>query len=202
MAAINVDYIAWIITVLGAINSNHTFIFYLNYLLWKLKTSKRQVVNEPVKNMAVGRSFKLSANFLSIYITFENYRFPHLLESTLLNDREIYFASQMNCRNEVAGISFHRNEPTRRQESSGRLKSVVLCKLFHRACFALALTALAGDIETNPGYQKFDDIKSTRGLKIAHLNIRSLANKTDSLRLQGITNKTFDVLTLSETWLD
>ena len=120
----------------------------------------------------------------------------------MLNDREIYFASQMNCRTEVAGISFHRNEPTRRKESSGRLKSVMLCKLFHCACFALALIALAGDIETNPGYQKFDDIKSTRGLKIAHLNIRSLANKTDSLRLEGITNKTFDVLTLSEIWLD
>ena len=34
MAALNVDYIAWIITVLGTINSNHTFIFDLNYLLW------------------------------------------------------------------------------------------------------------------------------------------------------------------------
>ena len=45
MAALNVDYIAWIITVLGAINSNHTFIFDLNYLLWKLKTSKRGVVS-------------------------------------------------------------------------------------------------------------------------------------------------------------
>ena len=33
MAALNVDYIAWIITVLGAINSNHTFIFDLNYFL-------------------------------------------------------------------------------------------------------------------------------------------------------------------------
>ena len=46
MAALNVDYryIAWIITVLGAINSNLTFIFYLNYFLWKLKTSKRQGV--------------------------------------------------------------------------------------------------------------------------------------------------------------
>ena len=40
MAALNVDYIAWIITVLGAINSNHTFIFDLNYFLWKLKLSK------------------------------------------------------------------------------------------------------------------------------------------------------------------
>ena len=45
MAALNVDYIAWIITVLGTINSNLTFIFDLNYLLWKLRTSKRQGVS-------------------------------------------------------------------------------------------------------------------------------------------------------------
>ena len=140
--------------------------------------------------------------FFSVFTSLLRITGFHIYWRALCLTIGIYFASQMNCRTEVAGISFHRNEPTRRQESSGRLKSVVLCKLFHRACFALALIALAGDIETNPGYQKFDDIKSTRGLKIAHLNIRSLANKTDSLRLQGITNKTFDVLTLSETWLD
>ena len=45
MAALNVDYIAWIITVLGAINSNLTFILDLNYFLWKLKTSNRQGVS-------------------------------------------------------------------------------------------------------------------------------------------------------------
>ena len=45
MAALNVHYISWIITVLGAINSNHTFIFDLNYFLWKLKTLNRQVVS-------------------------------------------------------------------------------------------------------------------------------------------------------------
>ena len=78
----------------------------------------------------------------------------------------------------------------------------MLCKLFQHACFALTLIALAGDIESNPGYLTLDDIKTTRGLKIAHLNIRSLRNKTDSLRLEGIDNKTIDVLTLSETWLD
>ena len=78
----------------------------------------------------------------------------------------------------------------------------MLCKLFHRACFALALIALAGDIESNPGYQTLDDIRNTRGLKIAHLNVRSLVHKTDSLRLEGIDSKTVDILTLSETWLD
>ena len=39
------NYIAWIITVLGAINSYLTFIFDVNYFLWKLKTSKRQGVS-------------------------------------------------------------------------------------------------------------------------------------------------------------
>ena len=34
-----------IITVLGEINSNLTFIFDLNYFLWKLKTLKRQGVS-------------------------------------------------------------------------------------------------------------------------------------------------------------
>ena len=45
-------------------------------------------------------------------------------------------------------------------------------------------------------------MKTTRGLKIAHLYIRSLKNKIDSLRLEGIDNKSVDVLTISETWLD
>ena len=53
----------------------------------------------------------------------------------------------------------------------------MLCRLFHRALFVLALIALVGDIELNPGYQTFDDMKTTRGLKIAHLNIRCLKNK-------------------------
>ena len=35
-----------------------------------------------------------------------------------------------------------------------------------------------------------------------HLNIRSLRQKTDSVCLEGLDNKTFDVLTFSETWLD
>ena len=46
------------------------------------------------------------------------------------------------------------------------------------------------------------DLRNTRGLKLVHLNIRSLRHKTDSLRLEGLNNKSVDVLTLSETWLD
>ena len=37
----------------------------------------------------------------------------------------------------------------------------MLCKLFHRATFAMALIYLAGDIELNPGFQALDDIQTT-----------------------------------------
>ncbi|EDO43679.1 predicted protein [Nematostella vectensis] len=107
-----------------------------------------------------------------------------------------------SCRAVIASTSFHQKTSTKVKELNRPLKCVMFCKLFHRACFALALIALAGDIESNPGYLALNDIKNTRGLKIAHLNIRSLINKTDSLRLEGIDSRTIDVLTLSETWLD
>ena len=74
--------------------------------------------------------------------------------------------------------------------------------MLHSAPFALAVISLADDIELNPGYQTFDDMKTTMALKIAHLNIRSLKNKTDSLSLEGIDIKSFDVLTSSETCPD
>ena len=45
MAALNAVHIVWIITALGAINSNATFIFDRNYFLWKLKYSKKQGVS-------------------------------------------------------------------------------------------------------------------------------------------------------------
>ena len=78
MAALNVDYIAWIITVLVAINSNLTFIFDLNYFLLKLKTSKRQRVSslletkhkvfrfktKPIPRMSVDQDAKSSLKIL------------------------------------------------------------------------------------------------------------------------------------------
>ena len=67
------------------------------------------------------------------------------------------------------------------------------------ASFALALIALACDIELNLWYQNFDSIETARGLKIAPLSIHSLKNKTDTLYLEVIDSKSVDVLTLSKT---
>ena len=55
------------------------------------------------------------------------------------------------------------------------------------------LLLLSGDIETNPGPSLHKD------LTISHLNCQSVFNKLDLIALE--LNK-FDVITLSETWLD
>ena len=67
---------------------------------------------------------------------------------------------------------------------------------------SLALIALSGDVELNPGYRCLADVRKAKGLKIAHFNLRSLRNKADMLRIKGLDSKTVDVLTLSKTWLD
>ena len=66
---------------------------------------------------------------------------------------------------------------------------------------ALILITLAGDVGLNPGFRRLVDV-NTRGLKVAHLNVRSLRNKVDLLRLEQFDDIAIDVLTLSETWLD
>ncbi len=45
------------------------------------------------------------------------------------------------------------------------------------------------------------NLTDTKGLKVAHLNVRSIINKIDEIRMLMSRNK-LDVLTLSETWLD
>ena len=44
------------------------------------------------------------------------------------------------------------------------------------------------------------DFTQARDLKVAHINIRSVINKTDSLEML-LRDKPFDVFTVSETWL-
>ena len=61
------------------------------------------------------------------------------------------------------------------------------CKLVQYAFLGLMLVAFSGDVEVNPGYHHVGDFKNIKGLKIAHLNVQSVRNKVDSLRLE-VTN--------------
>ncbi|CAB3998264.1 Hypothetical predicted protein [Paramuricea clavata] len=68
------------------------------------------------------------------------------------------------------------------------------------------LLILAGNIELCPGpvvrYSTNDtnERPRLRGFKVAHLNMRSMINKMDTLR-RLVEEKSFDIFTISETWL-
>ena len=48
---------------------------------------------------------------------------------------------------------------------------------------------------------ELDEIKSSKGMHMAHLNIRSLSNKWENFKLQ-FSDKNLHVLGVSETWLN
>ena len=79
------------------------------------------------------------------------------------------------------------------------------CHFARPASLALLLISLAGDVSINPGpvappSLSVRDFTRLRGLKVSHLNIRSVYPKLDSLKL-WLLNQSLDVFTVSETWL-
>ena len=74
--------------------------------------------------------------------------------------------------------------------------------------YASGLILLAGDIcpQPSPTFQVYDTGLSfgpkSRGLALAHLNIRSLLNKMDQVCLIMGGGKSFDILSFPETWLN
>ena len=88
---------------------------------------------------------------------------------------------------------------------TNRELAVTGCRLARSASFALLFISLAGDVSINPGpvappSLSVRDFTRFRGLKVAHLNIRSVYPKLDSLKL-WLLNQPLDVFTVSETWL-
>ena len=114
--------------------------------------------------------------------------------------RENYFASQILVANDKHATTVIRSKDG--LNISNQTLIYLTCKLLQRSFLTMALIWLSGDVELNPGYVNIEDIRNTRGLKIGHLNVRSLRNKVDMVRLELTKESSFDVLTLSETWLD
>ena len=73
-------------------------------------------------------------------------------------------------------------------------------RLFINTSIAIILLCLSGDIESNPDHVFEIPGCLKRGLKVSHLNVRSLLPKIDSVCM-FISKNPFDVFTLSETWL-
>ena len=77
------------------------------------------------------------------------------------------------------------------------------CKLIRKSCCYLTgpfWPDRSGPASITKSYQASGFLQS-RGLKVAHLNIRSIYNKIDSLKLL-LNEKPFDIFTISETWLN
>ena len=101
-------------------------------------------------------------------------------------------------------LSIATSKPVR--EFTSAEVSTLSCRLMKRIMLVLLLVC-ANDIQTNPGPNFNDSLKfnvkdftRARGLKVAHINIRSVINKTDTLEIL-LKDKSFDVFTVSETWL-
>jgi len=73
------------------------------------------------------------------------------------------------------------------------------------ASFAFNLILLAGDIEVNPGMPVNGNgaRKPQNNIKVAHLNARSIKNRDHYILTKNlVAENDFDILTVSETWLD
>ena len=74
--------------------------------------------------------------------------------------------------------------------------AIVVCSKNIYASYFVLILILAGDIETNPGPYIESIIKD---LSVCHINAQSMLNKMDMIAVE-LGN--FDVITISETWLD
>ena len=64
------------------------------------------------------------------------------------------------------------------------------------------LIMISNNISTNPGpFHITKELPKARGLKISHLNVRSLLPKLDDIRIL-LKDGPFDIFTISETWLN
>ena len=90
--------------------------------------------------------------------------------------------------------------PSRGTDISCSNKLIKSLKIVQYTCVAsLIVISLSGDVATNPGW--CDPRLSKPGLKIGHLNVRSLPKYLDELKILLHENP-FDVLCLNETWLN
>ena len=131
-------------------------------------------------------------------------RFTHKSSwnKTFSIDSDIYFVSQSNTVLAIWTSSARLSTSQSHPRVNWFSRMYLVGELLQRTSLALILITLAGDVELNPGFCHLVDVKNTPGLKVAHLNVRSLWNKVDLLRFEWFDNIAIDVLTLSETWLD
>jgi len=134
-------------------------------------------------------------------------RFPN---SELTFNRKVFqhdllFVSKTTSRPEIQGFMTPTINSFAKRSEDNRVVCVLSLHLLQKSTLALFLISLAFDVATNPGptMNNPGDVPNfpcSCGLKIAHLNLRSILGKMDDLKLL-LTDKPFDIFTISETCL-
>ena len=158
--------------------------------------------------MAIGHGILSSRNlsmFIYIYLAFSS--FSVTISSCNTRARLIHILRSSNLVNAVKIKGF--GPPTRTTSAtkpvSASSKAIAGLRLAYSVNLAIMLISLANDVEIQPGpptkTSEFSKLPSSRGLKICHLNVRSLLRKLYEVKLL-VQESPFDILTISETWLN
>lgn len=125
---------------------------------------------------------------------------------------DIYYCLRIGVQELQTELLFSSQEPAPQWQRRRHLeaKGYFCSRLSHypnsTSTFQLIRLQTSGDINLNPGPSTFKQQscnKIANNLKIGHLNVRSLKNRDHFLLVKDtILQNKFDVLTLSETWLN
>ena len=114
------------------------------------------------------------------------------------------YASQLMSDPSMKEYSHLRNphHSTKHKPLSANLKLIRGLHIAMNFSISLTLISLSNDVSPNPVFVCNFSIPqlNVRGLKISHLNTRSILPKLDSLRLL-VKDNPFDIFSTSETWL-
>ena len=158
--------------------------------------------------MAVGHGLLTSTNLciiIYIYLSITIMCWP--VDSSLSHSSKpmlLYVSDEIMASKQTFNLRPHASPTASTKEFSLSSQLVVVYRLAFNVYISSLLIIISNDVAINPGPHGVNltqQLPSTRGLKISHLNIRSLYPKLDSIRLL-LRDQPFDIFTISETWLN
>ena len=152
--------------------------------------------------------------FLYIYITLcglyvtKNCYVPKNCSNFVQQHATFYICKEIATTHIMSLVKYGcRRKREKRKSLPNSSKVFFGCRLLLYAILAVLVISISGDVESNPGpasitnSHQASSFLQSRSLKVALLNIRSIYNKIDSLKLL-LNEKPFDIFTISETWLN
>ena len=160
--------------------------------------------------MAVGHGLLTSTNlciitYIYLHVSITIMCWP--VDSSLSHSSKpmlLYVSDEIMASKPTFNLRPHASPTASTKEFSLSSQLVVVYRLAFNVYISTLLIIISNDVAINPGPHSVNltqQLPSTRGLKISHLNIRSLYPKLDSIRLL-LRDQPFDIFTISETWLN